>query len=288
MLFLRGKVLNPAWPQTNHYSWYIQKSSEKDSSFAPACTPDLTDWGPWAGSTQIYKDGENNSLPLIILNLALGQAFLYHFPVKPGLSFFPFIKINKCMIDDPGAWYLLHIKRYRIRYSSGNCQNSTYWCVPTLISRHPSKGKKPISMALSATGFSVAMEGKTQGWSYKEGALTKRLSCGQPAYPSDADEGQGSSNTGLCNSNAAKHSKIEMKINWGIKILSLTIQAHWYTWEWADPPELNSILERLLNGIQTENQFEPIFLISDHTGTYLDDFADAEPGWANFIFSGSE
>lgn len=82
--------------------------------------------------------------------------------------------------------------------------------------------------------------------------------------------------------------KIEMKINWGIKILSLTIQAHWYTWEWTVPPELNSILERLLNRIQTENQFEPIFLISDHTGIYFDDFADAEPGWANFIFSGSE
>lgn len=170
MLFLRGKVLNPAWPQTNHYSWCIEKSSEKDSSFAPAYTPDLTDWGPWAGSTQIYKDGENNSLSLIILNLALGQAFLYHFPVKLVLSFFPFIKINECMIDDPGAWYLLHIKRYRIRHSSGNCQSSTCWCFPTLISRHPWKENKPISMALSATGFSAAVEGKTQGWSYKEGA----------------------------------------------------------------------------------------------------------------------
>lgn len=83
----------------------------------------------------------------------------------------------------------------KIRYSSGNCQNSTCWCVPTLISRHPFKGKKPVSMALSATGFSAAVQGKKQGWSQKEGALTKRLSCGQPAYPSEADERQGSSNT---------------------------------------------------------------------------------------------
>ena len=63
----------------------------------------------------------------------------------------------------------------KIRYSSGNCQNSACRCVPTLISRHPFKGKKPVSMALSATGFSAAVQGKKTGVILKRRGLNQKV-----------------------------------------------------------------------------------------------------------------
>lgn len=126
-------------------------------------------------------------------------------------------------------------------------------------------------MASSATGLFAAVEERAQWWSCKERLLPARNRAVAHLFiPVRVLRDKAAATHRITQWQCSKtQAKLRWKLTEQLKPLILPSGHTGSLWEWAVSTELNSVLERVLNWIQAENQFELIFLISDHTETFI-------------------